>query len=140
MAPPTCTHCNNAFPNLLLCGRCKFAAYCNKDCQKADWKWHKAICKSITQIGDLVSVSIFSNNPWQARAFPTFQQDLLEYEANGGTLLPPPGCYTERREAPGMINLLVNEERYQELQRVEAEKKAAEEKAAEEKVAEVESY
>jgi hypothetical protein len=51
-------------------------------------------------------------------------------------LTPPPGCYTKKRIAKGMIDSLVNEERYQELQRMEAERKAAEEKAAEEKAAE----
>jgi hypothetical protein len=61
---------------------------------------------------------------------------MLECEAKGGTLMPPPGCYTERREVTGEVDLLVNEERYQELQRMEAEKKAAEEKAAEGKAAE----
>jgi hypothetical protein len=142
MATPRCAHCNTASTTLLLCNNCKSTCYmyCNRDCQKANWKWHRATCKSITRIGDIVSISIFSNNPWQARAFPTFQQDMLECEAKGGTLVPPSGCYTERREPTGEVDLLVNEERYQELQRMEAEKKAeekaAEEKAAEEKTAE----
>jgi hypothetical protein len=30
---------------LQLCGRCGQAAYCGKECQKADWKWHKECCK-----------------------------------------------------------------------------------------------
>jgi hypothetical protein len=46
----------------------------------------------------------------------------LEYEAKGETLTPPPGCYTKKRIAKGMIDLLVNEERYQELQMMEAER------------------
>ncbi|RHY31257.1 hypothetical protein DYB32_003790 [Aphanomyces invadans] len=30
---------------LLLCGRCRVAAYCSRDCQKAAWKDHKGPCK-----------------------------------------------------------------------------------------------
>jgi hypothetical protein len=29
---------------LLTCTRCKLAKYCSKECQKADWKEHKAVC------------------------------------------------------------------------------------------------
>ena len=29
---------------LLTCTRCKVAKYCSKECQKADWKEHKALC------------------------------------------------------------------------------------------------
>ena len=26
------------------CGRCRFARYCSKQCQKADWPEHKLVC------------------------------------------------------------------------------------------------
>jgi MYND finger len=29
---------------LLMCTRCKLVRYCSKECQKADWKEHKAAC------------------------------------------------------------------------------------------------
>ncbi|EZG82416.1 MYND finger protein [Gregarina niphandrodes] len=46
--------CSNCFktksesgvPKLFVCGRCKKAAYCNAECQKKDWVYHKRICKS----------------------------------------------------------------------------------------------
>ena len=29
---------------LLKCGRCKVVSYCSKECQREDWKDHKAFC------------------------------------------------------------------------------------------------
>jgi hypothetical protein len=31
--------------NLLQCARCKTVNYCNRECQKSDWKYHKVDCK-----------------------------------------------------------------------------------------------
>ena len=31
----------------LYCGKCKTISYCSKECQKTDWKDHKALCKHI---------------------------------------------------------------------------------------------
>ncbi|KAF1362388.1 hypothetical protein EJ07DRAFT_174795 [Lizonia empirigonia] len=36
--------CKNSAGN--ACGGCQLVQYCSKECQKADWKRHKAICKS----------------------------------------------------------------------------------------------
>jgi len=32
-----------------ICGGCKKARYCSSDCQRKDWKAHKALCKSLQQ-------------------------------------------------------------------------------------------
>ena len=32
-------------PKLLVCSGCKDVSYCSADCQKADWKGHKGICR-----------------------------------------------------------------------------------------------
>ncbi|KAJ3315206.1 hypothetical protein HDU93_004659 [Gonapodya sp. JEL0774] len=34
--------------NLFWCVRCKRIKYCSKECQKADWKWHKMFCGADT--------------------------------------------------------------------------------------------
>ena len=71
-----CRYCGNsehsqAFQNsLLLCGKCKQAYYCSKDCQKADWKQHKKVCvpakksetKRVEQIQNMLMT--FSNQQY----------------------------------------------------------------------------
>lgn len=39
-----CKTCHKENVKLLTCGRCKSVHYCSKDCQKKDWKSHKAVC------------------------------------------------------------------------------------------------
>jgi hypothetical protein len=136
-APPTCAHCNHASPTLQVCNHCKFAFYCNRECQKADWKWHKGGCKSISGRGDVVLICVVTNDPYQPRAFQTFLQYMDDCKAAGEMMEVPHGCYTEKRTATGTIQLLVNEEKYQELQRrkAEAKEKTVKEEAAEEKAA-----
>jgi hypothetical protein len=45
-ANPTCT---GTVTELLKCSGCKLTYYCTVDCQKADWKVHKTLCKEIAQ-------------------------------------------------------------------------------------------
>ncbi|KAK9809815.1 hypothetical protein WJX73_009488 [Symbiochloris irregularis] len=43
------TQCANLFcaqPAHAKCSRCKSASYCNKECQKMHWRYHKARCNS----------------------------------------------------------------------------------------------
>jgi len=35
---------------LQKCTRCRLAVYCNRECQRGDWKLHKAKCKKLTEI------------------------------------------------------------------------------------------
>jgi len=43
----SCAHClGENSPSMKYCDRCKRVAYCNKECQRADWPDHKFICRS----------------------------------------------------------------------------------------------
>jgi hypothetical protein len=42
----TCAACGRSDFALLKCGRCMQVWYCNRKCQKAHWKHHKAACAS----------------------------------------------------------------------------------------------
>ena len=39
---------------LLRCSMCKYAIYCSRDCQRADWRVHKRECS-------LIQVSLFND-------------------------------------------------------------------------------
>ena len=43
---PVCFHCGKANPKLLTCSACHHARYCDRDCQRKDWKRHKLACKA----------------------------------------------------------------------------------------------
>ena len=49
-----CWYCGrgeDALPTKLQkCGRCGLAEYCNRECQRGDWKLHKAKCKRLTEV------------------------------------------------------------------------------------------
>ena len=46
-----CSRGEEALPTKLQkCGRCGLAVYCNRECQRGDWKFHKAKCKRLTEI------------------------------------------------------------------------------------------
>ncbi|KAK2594904.1 hypothetical protein QQS21_007403 [Conoideocrella luteorostrata] len=45
-APAPCANCENVSAQLMLCGRCKAAAYCGRTCQVAHYKEHKAKCRA----------------------------------------------------------------------------------------------
>ncbi|KAK7029249.1 MYND-type domain-containing protein [Favolaschia claudopus] len=59
--------CNNS-KNLKTCKRCKTVHYCSKECQKKDWKNHKAACNSNFEVLN-GNESVFQRNlrHWLAR-------------------------------------------------------------------------
>jgi histone-lysine N-methyltransferase SETD3 len=48
LRPPAthCANCGNGCGALMLCGRCKTVKYCNRECQVAHFKGHKAECRN----------------------------------------------------------------------------------------------
>ena len=46
-APLRCAVCGASSGELLLCSGCHGVRYCGRDCQKADWRAHKAACRRV---------------------------------------------------------------------------------------------
>lgn len=42
--PKHCANCHETPEKPVRCGTCKTTLYCNQNCQKSDWKFHKRIC------------------------------------------------------------------------------------------------
>jgi hypothetical protein len=40
-----CYQCGTSGVDVLKCSRCKQAAFCSKECQKKNWKFHKQSCR-----------------------------------------------------------------------------------------------
>lgn len=45
----TCAQCGKSPESLKQCLKCHSVSYCNKDCQKANFKVHKKVCASLAQ-------------------------------------------------------------------------------------------
>ncbi|KAI1382075.1 hypothetical protein F4677DRAFT_14329 [Hypoxylon crocopeplum] len=45
MSSNVCLGCCEKGSNLLRCGRCKMARYCNTTCQRVDWVVHQRVCE-----------------------------------------------------------------------------------------------
>ncbi|KAF8306469.1 hypothetical protein DL93DRAFT_215279 [Clavulina sp. PMI_390] len=43
---------------LSVCGKCKKAGYCNSQCQSADWKYHKKICRELAASSDALARAV----------------------------------------------------------------------------------
>lgn len=45
MSSRICSNCHKENPAAKVCGRCKLIYYCNGECQKTHWVFHKTICR-----------------------------------------------------------------------------------------------
>ena len=45
---------DKTFENLKKCAKCEIVAYCNRECQMADWKHHKDVCKYISEYANAI--------------------------------------------------------------------------------------
>lgn len=55
-----CNACKKEASDLKFCTGCNVIKYCDKDCQKADWKSHKKTCKKTKERIDVCPWSIRS--------------------------------------------------------------------------------
>lgn len=65
-AARVCATCSAANVPLQQCARCKSASYCNKSCQKANWKAHKQACARHAQDGRQPSIEAKAQQPFTA--------------------------------------------------------------------------
>ncbi|KAF5020196.1 hypothetical protein F66182_7761 [Fusarium sp. NRRL 66182] len=72
-----CLMCNGKGP--LKCSRCHDAEYCSADCQHADWRLHKLVCK---KVGDFPSTSRPSQKHFRVIVFP-YQAGTLSSRSYG---------------------------------------------------------
>jgi len=42
-----CIVCKREGAEVKVCNQCHIARYCSKECQKADWKCHKKMCRKV---------------------------------------------------------------------------------------------
>ncbi|KAI0078615.1 hypothetical protein K474DRAFT_1660225 [Panus rudis PR-1116 ss-1] len=54
-----CWKRRSATVKLQVCSQCKITAYCSRECQKADWKFHKTACKANQEHLDLMAMQDF---------------------------------------------------------------------------------
>ena len=47
-SPKECAACGITGKPLLVCGKCHMTRYCSRECQKAHWNVHKAMCKRMS--------------------------------------------------------------------------------------------
>lgn len=53
-----CNQCEQVFPKLLLCSRCRSRVYCSRECQIADIGVHRAHCKFIATLEPFIAPDI----------------------------------------------------------------------------------
>ncbi|KAJ7617735.1 hypothetical protein FB45DRAFT_932559 [Roridomyces roridus] len=73
---PTLCVCGEPADN--RCSACKTVSYCSKECQRGDWKTHKAACKAATSAGSSFDVPSHAS---LRRGSPTDLQQLIRVGA-----------------------------------------------------------
>lgn len=64
-----CTKCAGSDVKLQKCARCCFTQYCGGECQKADWRNHKKVCKFLTTSeGEVNYCEVIGSVPFKADA------------------------------------------------------------------------
>mgnify|MGYP003691380387 CR=1 FL=1 len=66
----SCNTCQSVNEDLLRCSKCKMVFYCNQQCQKEDWKFHKLLCGK-SQNPEFLSEKSLNNVPSHAQESKT---------------------------------------------------------------------
>jgi hypothetical protein len=109
----SCAHCQKAATSeksLCVCSHCKSVAYCNRQCQRADWKLHKQQCVDCRQLDvarrfhHVAVVSGLTTDPDELEHIVCTCElfDSLLFEPDG------PPCMCRSRHACGSICALSN--------------------------------
>lgn len=61
-----------------------------------------------------------TRDPTKPRLFPTIEEEMRKAEREGGAFKVPDSCSPEQRMANGLLVLLVDEDKWQEIQTKEA--------------------
>jgi hypothetical protein len=67
----TCNSCHKRDKRLSFCGSCKQVYYCSAECQKSDWKQHKAAGKERCRRSSVIRVERDVNAEPAASTYPT---------------------------------------------------------------------
>jgi hypothetical protein len=86
------------------CGGCKKVMYCGKDCQKRDWKHHKAFCKVFACLPEPPAADTLTKSPMCEPGF----DPLVNGSANGG-LKSPTEYYTDKPASASSLSGLGGE-------------------------------
>jgi hypothetical protein len=103
----TCAYCKKTaaatnLTNLNVCAKCKTTQYCNRDCQKADWKAHKKIC-STNASRAFVNANVEHSSSYSAARL----KDLEKHIPNPFTKLDQ-GKYLYDRSENDVYKLLID--------------------------------
>jgi hypothetical protein len=89
MAAPSdnCSHCGKHGSALKRCSRCRQAAYCGAECQKAGWKLHKTTCAPQLPLNDVlnkVKTASVTQDWREVLKWAGRMEELLEGHADAG--------------------------------------------------------
>ncbi|GBB96256.1 hypothetical protein RclHR1_02710015 [Rhizophagus clarus] len=85
IAGTACSNCHKTckeagVTSLLRCARCRMFYYCSKECQKADFQFHKAFCSAIEEVNNTEEAWYSckgTESEWNKRKI--YQMQLLSY-------------------------------------------------------------
>ncbi|EDQ89827.1 uncharacterized protein MONBRDRAFT_7779 [Monosiga brevicollis MX1] len=107
---PACAACGRVLEQALQCSRCKASYYCNRECQRLQWKEHKRVCRPPTAEtpggGGSGSSSEKTKGVAPPRAFKDRVTRTSFRDFPNAEWLPAPQRHRPDRPAPNLLILL----------------------------------